>query len=43
MKNDFLSKEKKMDEFLNLQFYDNEIFLNLTDFFHFGTEDLFLL
>ena len=36
-------KKKKCDEFLNLQFYDNETFLNLIDFFDFGTEDLFLL
>ena len=39
-KNDFLSKEKKCNEFLNLQFYDKETFINLIELFDFSTKDI---
>lgn len=40
MKNDFLSKEKKCQEFFELYNFDKETFINLIDFFYFNTKDV---
>ena len=40
MKNDFLSKEKKCQEFFDLYNFDKETFINLIDFFYFNTKDV---
>ena len=40
IKYDFLSKEKKCEEFLNLYNFDKETFINLIDFFHFSAKDI---